>query len=182
MGPAALFASGTGLLELRGGIVIDSKDPALSRAAVAKLGAMLERSGSSVQRVEIPGTDAAVAVHLAGLPVVLDIANSHDASGHTKFVIGLAEQSVEAALSPSSTLSGSAPYGAAAAALGEGIQPSVIVEFPTLLGLLEGVGLSEDPAVAPFVPYLRSLGTLSGGGRRLGEIERFRFVLGLQGG
>jgi len=182
MGPAALFASGTGLLELRGGIVIDSKDPALSRAAVAKLGAMLRRSGSSVQRVEIPGTDAAVAVHLAGLPVVLDIANSHDASGHTKFVIGLAEQSVEAALSPSSTLSGSASYGTAAAALGEGIQPSVIVEFPTLLGLLEGVGLSEDPAVAPFVPYLRSLGTLSGGGRRLGDIERFRLVLGLQGG
>ena len=34
------------------------------------------------------------------------------------------------------------------------------VDFPTLLGLLEGVGLSEDPAISQFVPYLRSLTTL----------------------
>ena len=183
MGSAGLFASGSGLLELRGGVVIDSKDPARSRAAVAKLGAMLRRDGGSVQRTTIPGTDAAVEAHLSGLPVVLDIANGRDSGGKTKFVIGIAEQSVEAALNPSSALSDAASHGAASAALGEGIQPSVLVEFPTLLGLLEGVGLSEDPAVAPFVPYLRSLGTLSGGGRSLGDgIERFRLVLGLQGG
>lgn len=183
MGSAGLFASGSGLLELRGAIVIDSNNAALSHAAVAKLGAMLRQGGSSVQRTSIAGADAAVAVHLSGLPVVLDIANGRDSSGNVKFVIGIAEQSVEAALNPSSTLSGAASYGTAAASLGEGIQPSVLVEFPTLLGLLEGVGLSEDPSVAPFVPYLRSLGTLSGGGKSLGGgIERFRLVLGLQGG
>jgi len=182
MGSASVFTVGTGLLELKGGVVIDSKRPALSRAAVAKLGALLRASGSSVQRAPLPGTDAAVAVHLSGLPVVLNIANGRDAAGNTKFVIGIGEQSVEAALHPSSTLSGAPSYGTAGAALGEGIQPSLIVEFPTLLGLLEGVGLSEDPAVSPFVPYLRSLGTLSGGGKRLpGGIERFRLVLGLQG-
>jgi Protein of unknown function (DUF3352) len=183
MGSAGLFASGSGLLELRGGIVIDSKNPALSRAAVGKLGAMLRRTGSAVESASIAGTDAAVEVHLSGLPVVLDIANGRDGAGHTKFVIGIGEQSVETALNPSSTLSGASSYGAASAALGEGIQPSVLVEFPTLLGLLEGVGLSEDPTVAPFVPYLRSVGTLAGGGKTLdGGIERFRLVLGLQGG
>ncbi len=183
MGSAGLFAVGSGLLELRGGVVIDSKDPARSRAAVAKLGALLRRDGGSVQRASVAGTDAAVAVHLSGLPVVLDIADGRDSSGKTKFVIGIGEQSVEAALKPSGTLSGATSYGTASAALGEGIQPSVLVEFPTLLGLLEGVGLSEDPTIAPFVPYLRSLGTLSGGGKSLGGgIERFRLVLGLQGG
>ncbi len=97
-------------------------------------------------------------------------------------MIGIGEQSVEAALHPSSTLSGATSHSSASAALGEGIQPSVIVEFPTLLGLLEGVGLSEDPTIAPLMPYLRSLGTLSGGGKSLGGgIERFRLVLGLQG-
>jgi hypothetical protein len=183
MGSAGLFAEGTGLLELRGGVVIASKDPARSRAAVAKLGALLRRDGSAVERTSIRGTDAAAEVHLSGLPVVLDVADGRDAEGKTKFVIGLGEQSVEAALNPSSTLAGASSYGTASAALGEGIQPSVLVEFPTLLGLLEGVGLSEDPSVAPFVPYLRSLGTLSGGGKALGGgIERFRLVLGLQGG
>jgi hypothetical protein len=181
MGSAALFASGTGLLELKGGVVIDSTDAARSRAAVAELGALLRRGGASVQSAKLPGTEAAIAARLTGLPVVLDIAAGTDSSGHAKFIVGLGEQSVEAVLNPTSTISGSAPYGMATAALGEGIQPSAIVDFPTLLGLLEGVGLSEDPSIAPFVPYLRSLDTLSGGGRTLGHgIERFRLVLGLQ--
>jgi hypothetical protein len=181
MGSAGLFASGAGLLELKGGIVIDSNDAARSRAAVDELGALLRRGGASVQSTKLPGAEAAVAARLSGLPVELDIAAGSDASGHAKFVIGLGEQSVDAALDPTSTISGSAPYGTASAALGQGIAPSVIVDFPTLLGLLEGVGLSEDPSIAPFVPYLRSLSTLSGGGRTLGNgIERFRLVLGLQ--
>ena len=51
----------------------------------------------------------------------------------------------------------------------------MIVDFPTLLSLLEGVGLTEDPTIAPFVPYLRSLTTLAGGGTTLGGgVERFR--------
>ena len=182
MGSAGLFASGSGLLELKGGIVIDSNDPALSRAAVGKLAVILGKGGGSAQKTSIPGTDAAIAAHLTGLPVALDIADGRDASGHSKFVIGIGQQSVEAALNPSATMSGSAPLGTSAAALGEGIRPSVIVEFPTLLGLLEGIGLSEDPTVSPFVPYLRSLTTLAGGGKSLGNgVERFRLVLGLQG-
>jgi hypothetical protein len=180
MGSAGLFASGTGLLELKGGIAIESTDPSLSRKAVTELGAKLRKGGGSVQSASIPGTDAALAAHLAGLPVALYIANGKDSNGKTKFVIGIGEASVETALNPSSTLSGAASYGTASSALG-GAHPSVIVDFPTLLGLLEGVGLSEDPTVAPFVPYLRSLTTLSGGtASASGGIERFRLVLGLQ--
>jgi hypothetical protein len=181
MGSAGLFAAGSGLLELKGGVVIDSKNAALSRAAVSKLAAKLRQGGGSVQSVSIPGTDAAVAARLTGLPVVLDIADGRDASGQSKFVIGIGEASVAAALKPSSTLSGAASYSAAASALGEHIQPSVTADFPMLLSLLEGAGLSEDPTIAPFVPYLRSLTTLAGGGKSLGGgIERFRLVLGLQ--
>jgi hypothetical protein len=180
MGSAGLFASGTGLLELKGAIAIESKDPALSHAAVAKVAAKLRQSGGSVQSATIAGTDAAVAARLSGLPVVLYIANGTDSAGKTKFVVGIGEASVQTALSPSSTLSGAEAYGTATAALG-GAHPSVIVDFPTLLGLLEGVGLSEDPTIAPFVPYLRSLTTLSGGGVAAGKgFERFRLVLGLQ--
>jgi hypothetical protein len=181
MGSAGMFASGSGLLELRGGIVIGSTDPARSRAAVAKLGAKLAKAGGSVQAVSIPGTEASVAARLTGLPVVLDIAAGRDSSGHAKFVIGLGEPSIAAALNPSSTLAGAASRAAAASSLGEGIQPSVSLDFPTLLGLLESVGLSEDPSIAPFVPYLRSLTTLAGGGKSVGAgVERFRLVVGLR--
>lgn len=180
MGSAGLFASGAGLLELQAGIAIESKDPSLSKAAVAKVGAKLRQGGGSVQSTTIPGADAAITAHLSGLPVVLYIANGTDAAGKTKFVIGVGEASVQAALHPSSTLSGAATYGTASATL-NGAQPSVIVDFPTLLGLLEGVGLSEDPTIAPFVPYLRSLTTLSGGASTVSDgVERYRLVLGLQ--
>ena len=178
-----MFASGTGLLELKGGVAISSSDPALSRAAVGELAAKLRKAGDSIAPASIPGTEASVTAHVVGLPVELDIAAGRDASGQAKFVIGIGEASVAAALRPSSTLSGAATRAAAAATLGEGIQPSLIVNIPTLLGLLEGVGLLEDPTISPLVPYLRSLTTLTGGGRGLGGgIERFRLLVGLQGG
>jgi hypothetical protein len=181
MSSAGLFASGTGIVNLRGGIVLGSKDPSLSKAAIAKLGAALTKSGGSVQSLSIPGTDAAISARVNGLPVELDIANGRAADGQTKFVIGLGEASVTDALNPPSTLSSASSASVAATTLGEGIKPSVIVEFPTLLTLLEGVGLSEDPSISKALPTLRSLTTLAGGGKSLGGgIERFRLVAGLQ--
>jgi len=181
MGSVGIFASGSGLVDLKAGIVISSKNPSLSRAAVAKLGELLRKSGASVQPVSIAGAQAAVSVELSGLPVTLDVVDARAANGQTKFVIGLSEASVAAALNPSSTLASSAPYSAASTALGEGIRPSIIVDFPTFLGLLEGLGLSEEPSISKLVPYLRNLSTLAGGGSSPGlGVERLRVVAGLQ--
>jgi hypothetical protein len=181
MSSAGIFASGSTVVNLRAAIVLGSKNPALSQAAVAKLGASLSKAGGSVQSISIPGTDAAISARVNGLPVELDIANGRSSSGQTKFVIGLGEASVNDALNPPSTLSSAASSSVAASTLGEGIRPSVIVEFPPLLSLLEGVGLSEDPSLSKIVPYLRSLTTLAGGALSLGGgIERFHLVLGLQ--
>jgi hypothetical protein len=134
-----------------------------------------------VQSISIPGTDAAISARVNGLPVELDIANGASAGGQTKFVIGLGEASVQDALKPSSTLLTAASTSTAAGTLGEGIRPSVIVEFAPLLTLLEGVGLAEDPSISHVLPYVRSLTTLVGGGKSLGGgIERYRLVAGLQ--
>jgi hypothetical protein len=181
MGPGAVFASGSGLIDLKAGLVIWSKNPAASRAAVAKLAAKLRGSGASVHPVSIPGTDAAVTANLTGLPVAVEIADGRDANGQTKFVIGLGEASVAAAVSPSGALSAAGAYGVASSMLGEGIQPSLIVQVPTLLTLLEGAGLSEDPTIASLVPRLRPLGAVAGGARSLGAgAERFRLVVTLR--
>jgi hypothetical protein len=180
MDSAAIFAGGNGLLELKAGVVIGSQDPARSRAAVSLLAQALRAQGGSVTPSTIPGTEAAVAARLSGLPIVLDIAAGRDAAGAAKFVMGLGESSVTAALSPSSTLAGGTSSQAAAAALGEAIQPSLIVDFPTLLGLLEAAGLSADPSVSKFVPVLHSLSTLYGGGKSAGaSVQRLRLKLSL---
>ncbi len=183
MGSAGIFASGNGLLEIKGAVVISSKNPTLSRAAVARLGGVLRQAGATVTPTSIPGTEASVTARLTGLPVPLAIASGRDAGGQSKFVLGLGEASVTTALNPASTLSGAPSYAAASSALGEGIAPSLIVQAPTLVSLLESVGLSEDPTISKLMPYLRSLSTLSGGGKSLGGgVERFRLVLALQGG
>jgi hypothetical protein len=180
MGPSGLFASGSGVVNLRAGIVIVSHNPSGSHAAVAKLAGLLNKGNNSAQTVSIPGTDAAISARVSGLPVELDIADGRAANGQTEFVIGVGEASVQDALHPSSTLAGSAALGAGASALGEGVQPSLFVDFPQLVGLLEGVGLNEDPTISGLLPDLRTLTTLAGGGHSLGGgIERTRIVAGL---
>ena len=173
-GAGGMFVSGSGLFNLQAGLVIASKDPAASRAAVSKLGALMQSGGATVANASIPGTDAAVSVKLQGFPAVIFIAD-----GAGKFVLGLGQQSVEGAISPSATLSTSPSYSTATATLGGGIEPSLIVEFPTLLGFLEGIGLAQSPGVSGLVPYLKSLGTLTAGATSQGGVQRFKAVLGL---
>ncbi len=181
MGAAGIFASGGSLLELKGAVVIASTNPALSSAAVGKLADQLRKTGASVESVSLPGTEAAISARVSGLPVVLYIADGRNSSGQPRFVLGLGAASVQTALNPPSTMATAAARAAAAAALGEGTQPTLIVDFPTLVSMLEGIGLTESPPISTVIPYLRSVTTLAGGGRRLGgEVERFRLVLGLR--
>jgi hypothetical protein len=56
-----------------------------------------------------------------------------------------------------------------------------VFSVPTLVALLEGVGLTEEPALSKALPYLRAITTVSGGGHQLGgEVERFKLTVGLR--
>jgi len=178
-GPGSMFISGSGLFNLQAALVIASSEPAASRAAVGKLAALMRGAGATVANASIPGADAAMSVRLQGFPAAIFIADGTGASGQAKFVLGLGQQSIEGALSPSATLSTSAAYSNATATLGGGIEPSLIVEFPTLLGFLEGIGLTQSPSVSGLVPYLKSLGTLTAGATGGGGTQRYKVVLGL---
>ena len=181
MGPAGVFASGAGILELRAGVVIVSTDANRSKAAVGKLAAELQKKGASVQPASVPGAEAAVSVSLQGLPLPVVLASGQDATGQPSFVLGLGANSVSTALNPGSTLSGSERAAAASHALGEGIQPSLILEVPTLLALLEGLGLTET-ADSELMTALKAATMVSGGTRELGDgVQRLKFVVGLTG-
>ena len=179
-GSAGVFASGSSLLELKAGISIDSKDPSLSKAAVPKLAAALRAKGATLAAASVPGAEAAAGAHVSGLPLELVIAAGRDSSGQAKLVIGLGEASAAEALNPSSTLGNAPSHQAAETTLGESTQPNVMLDFPTLLSLLEGIGLTSDPTLAPVLPYLHAATTLDGGGHELSdEMDRYRLVLGL---
>ena len=174
-----MFVSGTGLFNLQAALVIASSDPAASRAAVGKLAKLMSSAGAVVTGASIPGTNAAVSVKLQGFPAVIFIANGQGTGDQGKFVLGLGQTSVQGALTPSSTLSTSPAYTSATSMLGSGIEPSLIAEFPTLLGFLEGVGLAQSQGVSNLVPYFKSLGTLTAGATSQNGVEHFRLVLGL---
>jgi Protein of unknown function (DUF3352) len=177
MGSAGVFVSGNGLLNLQAGIVATSNDPARSREAVGTLARAYQQAGAEATPTTIPGAEVAETVKISGFPAVVAIG-----AGEGKFALGLGPASVQEALSPSTTLSGSASYQAAAATLGHGLQPSLLVEFPTLVTLIETLGLNQTAGISTAFPYLKSLTTLTaGGGEPLGGgVTRARVVLGLQ--
>jgi hypothetical protein len=132
MGPAAVFAAGNGLLNLQAGIVAASNEPAASRAAVGQLAQAYKQAGAEVASTTIPNAEEAVTVRIKGFPVVVAIG-----AGEDRFAIGIGPASVQEALSPATTLSSSPSYQAAAATLGHSLQPSLLVEFPTAVSLIE---------------------------------------------
>jgi hypothetical protein len=181
MSSGGIFASGSGLLELKAAVAINSTDPARSRAAVAKLAGALRRAGDATEQVSLPGTEAAAAVHVSGLPLVLYIADGRASNGRTKLVLGLGEASVAAALAPPGTLAGSATLAAAAAHLGAAGGATAVIEVPTLVGLLESLQLTEEPSLAKYVPALRAITTLDAGARQLSpEVQRLGVYVGLR--
>jgi hypothetical protein len=118
-----------------------------------------------------------VAVRIEGFPVIVAIG-----AGAGKFAIGLGPASVQEALNPSTTLESAASYQAASTTLGHGLKPSLLVQFPTLVSLIETLGLGQAEGISTALPYLQSLSTLTGGGgESLGNgVTRARVVLGLQ--
>jgi uncharacterized protein DUF3352 len=176
MGPTGLFVSGSSILSLQAAVIIDSKNRTLSSAALPKLSRAYRAAGGEVTPATIPGAEAAVAIKLPNFPAALTLA-----SGQGKFVIGLGTASVQEAFSPQSTLAGSSAYSAAASALGQGIQPSALVDFRTLLGIVESLS-GEAAGLSGLSSALAPLSTLAvGGGESLSDgVKRSRVVLGLQ--
>jgi hypothetical protein len=179
MGQTGIYVGGSSILNLQAAVVITSKDPALSRAAVGKLANAYREAGAATASTSVPGTETAVTVKLPAFPLALTMA-----AGQGKFVIGLGQASVQEALNPQSTLAGSTLYNSAASALGQGIQPSAAIEFHTLTGLIESLGLNQAPGFSGIASALGSLDSLAAGtgGTPSAGVKRARLVLGLQAG
>ena len=175
-GATGLYVSGSSVLDLQAAVVITSKDPARSRAAVAKLAQAYREAGGQTSPTSVPGTETAVTVRLPSFPLQLTLA-----AGQGKFVGGLGPSSIKEALNPQSTLGSAPSYTAAASALGGGIDPSALIEFHTLSGLLESLGLNQAPGFSGFASAIAPLGTVTaGGGQSLSDgVKRARVVLGL---
>ncbi|MEA2196213.1 MAG: hypothetical protein QOJ25_264 [Solirubrobacteraceae bacterium] len=173
LGNSGLFLSGTSLQTLGGAIVIQSKNPAASKAAVPRIAAALRGlRGVTVRPASVPGADAAISLRLKQLPFPIYVVD-----GQGRFAIGLGLRASEQALHPSSTLASSALYGAASAELGPGLKPTLVLSVPAVAALV----LPQLPAkiAAQVKPYLQAFTVLTLGARHAGTQTATRLAVGL---
>jgi hypothetical protein len=175
-GATGIYVSGSSILALQAAVVITSKSPARSRAAVAQFAQAYREAGGQTSTTSVPGTETAMTVKLPSFPLQLTLA-----AGQGKFVAGLGASSIKEALNPQSTLGSAPSYTAAMSTLGGGIEPSALIEFHVLSGLLESLGLNQAPGFSGFASTIAPLGTVTaGGGQSLSDgVKRARVVIGL---
>lgn len=176
MGDGAVYARGRSLADIGVVVTIRSKDAAKSRRAVGLLAQAITRAGGQARKATVPGYDTAVQIRLSQrVPISLFLA-----SNGARFSAGINPQALSAVLDPPKTFGDGATYAAASKALGGELKPVFVLDFPTILSFLEGLGLSTNPGFAKVKPYLDALGTLSAGTARDGDVARFALALGLR--
>jgi hypothetical protein len=175
MGDGALFVEGTGLADIGGALSIKSTDPAKSHRAVGILGRALQKTGLQARPATIPGYDTAIELRSARVPISLFVA-----AGGDRFSLGVNPKALTDALHPANTLGSTPAYSNATKALGGDLKPVFLLDTPTIINFVEGLGLGNRPGFAQVKPYLDVLGPMTAGSAYDGNIRRVAFALALR--
>jgi len=174
IGDVAVFARGTGMDSIEGGLVIEVTDPAKAKAAFPKLlGLAQSRGGVSARPVKVDGAEQAFESQLPGAQKPVVAARSEE-----RVVIGYGREAVADALGGGEKLADSDTYAAAKSVLGD-IEPGFLLSVPAVLELVEASG-EADEDFAKAKPYLEAFGVLAGGNSRDGDTARSRTAVGLR--
>lgn len=169
MGDAAIFVRGTSMSDLGGAVVVKSKDPAASKAAIAKLRTLLK--GLDVQTGALTGAPSGAegfTITIGGpLPGGIQVASKDD-----KFVIAYGSGVLEDALGGADPLGDSEPFKTAAGLL-EGAKPSVFLDTPQVVKLL-GTFAGSDEDFAKAKPTLDAFGPAAAGVTQDGDVTRLK--------
>jgi hypothetical protein len=163
MGDASLFVEGDSLPALGGALVVQSTDPAKTRAAITKIKGLLRQFNQRVGAApagtsdgfSIPlGTSRSLLIGLAG----------------SRFVIAVGQKALRDAIHPSSTLGSSATFKSASGLLGSTAKPSFYLDFQTVTRFI-ALAAGNDASFAKAKPYLDAFTAVIGGGSGDGKAE-----------
>ncbi|MFA9271236.1 MAG: DUF3352 domain-containing protein [Baekduiaceae bacterium] len=177
MGEGAAFVRGTNLADIGGALVVQSKDPAKTKASMETIENLVKLFGGKNVRVTpltAADVDAGFVVRTEQFPLPVNVALAGD-----KFIVAVTDPALQAAIKPAGTLGDNADFKAAADALGDGIKPSLYLGFRPVLDLVEGFGVGEDPDYKAAKPTLDQLRALAAGGNSDDDVTRQRLVLTL---
>ncbi|HEX2087059.1 MAG TPA: DUF3352 domain-containing protein [Solirubrobacteraceae bacterium] len=173
-----VFVLGDKLTELGGGLVAKTSDPAATRRSIPRLVTFLEGAadvqGEPLRRA---GVVEGTTLRSTEIPVPIHLALTED----DRFIIVASDGALAQTLQATDKLGDSQPWKDAAGRLGDGIQPSFFVNFEPIPALIEAAGVDEDdPTYQQFKKALQQLTTLAGGGKREGDVQRGRLVVGVR--
>lgn len=177
MGSGALYARGTGLADVGAVLTIRTTDAAKSDRGVTRLARVLARAGVRARPTDVAGYDRAFALRLPGLSLPIPF---YLASSPERVSFGVNPDALTAVAKPAGTLGASPRYRAAAAILGGGLRPAFLLDLPTVLNLVEGLGAGGASGYTKIKPYLDAFGVLAAGSRRDGDVTKATLAVALR--
>lgn len=176
MGQSALFASGSSITDLGGALVVKSKDPAATKAALAKAKTIAAGAGLKPRPVSGGGIDDgfSVAPAAAGAAVEVFAVQAGD-----RFVLAVNRAALDQAIKPTATLGDDDTFKTATKSLGDGLRPTFFLDFRKISGLI-GLAAGSQPGYARVRPYLDAITTIVAGAKRDGDVQRQTLVVGVR--
>jgi hypothetical protein len=170
MGDAALFVRGTTTDDLGGALVVQSKDPAKSRASIATFRRLLQTFGARPRPLTGVSGAEGLTIEAGSAPDGIQIAAKGD-----RFVIAYGRDALKDALAPSAPLGGTAPFKTAAGLLGAA-KPSLFLDTPQVVKLI-GALAGGDPGFAKAKPTLEAFGPAAAGVSSGGDVTRLKVAV-----
>ena len=176
MGDAGVFVGGTTRADLGGALVIKTTDPAKTKRTMAVLERYARQSaGTKVTSLHGQGIDDGFTARDQTGPAV------HVALAGDRFVVAVGGKDVLAqAISPAQQLGSAPAFTAAAGKLGNGLRPSLYLDFTQVAKLIESFA-GTDASFQKAKPYLDAFGAVVAGAKSEGSgVTRSRFVVTLR--
>lgn len=175
LGDVALFARGASIVQIGGGLVVNTPDPAAANRLITKIGALVRRRGGSAQvRIKPTGIGGAKGLSFSSAQLPTGAVNA--VLKGNKLVIAYGDAATTEALAPKTKLGESADFKQAADSLGGAI-PSLYLGFGPIVQLLGGVGSGNGAQVQQ---YLGAFQSLAAGAHTEGDKAVARIVVNLK--
>lgn len=174
MGQSSLFLRGTSLADIGGALVVQSKDSAATKAALAKARTIVAGAGLPAQDLRGDGIDDGFSVSPGGAPVEIFAALAGE-----RFVLAVNRAALDEAIDPTKTLGDDDAFKAAADQLGDDFRPRFFLDFPKITGLINLV-FGNNPDYVQVKPYLDKITTIAAGSKRDGELQLATISVGVR--
>lgn len=164
MGNGSVIVSGSSISALGVAVNIESTNGAKSVAAVDKIASLLEAYDPehkiAVTRTGLSGYDKALVLRTEGLTKPVYVAANAD-----RLVVGVNRALLTKVADPAVRLGDTPQYAEAKRLLGSGVDPSLMLDLPAMLRLIEKEGdVTSDAGYREAKPYLDVFGLIAVGG------------------